>query len=103
VGAQRETAFGTEITRIKSCASRTSEFEWFALDDKKIAGKNKMRKKERQTKLVVQTRVIDEHHARVRHMADQLHEVYKRYKAGIITEKDLSPEQKRLLVKYFGL
>ena len=39
----------------------------------------------------------------VRHIARQLHEVYKRYKAGIIKEEDLTEDQKRLLRKYYGL
>ena len=40
---------------------------------------------------------------RMRRNAERLHEVYKRYKAGIIDEEDLSPEMKELLVKYFGV
>lgn len=39
----------------------------------------------------------------VRRIAAGLHEVYKRYKAGIIKEEDLTEDQRRLLIKYYGL
>jgi len=33
----------------------------------------------------------------------ELRQTYKRYKAGMIKEEDLTDEQKRLLKKYYGL
>lgn len=39
----------------------------------------------------------------VRRIAAELREVYKRYKAGIIREEDLTDEQKRLLRRYYNL
>jgi hypothetical protein len=59
--------------------------------------------KEKQQRLLPVKRVIDQERARVRRMASQLHEVYKKYKAGLLTENELSPEMRRLLVKYYGV
>jgi hypothetical protein len=54
-------------------------------------------------RLVPQKRVIDARKAAMRRIANQLHEVYKKYKAGIIKEEQLTSEQKRLLRKYYGV
>jgi hypothetical protein len=56
---------------------------------------------ERQVRLV--PRVVNPDRARLRRLAAQLHEVYKKYKVGLIKESDLTDDQKRLLKKYYGV
>jgi hypothetical protein len=56
-----------------------------------------------QTRLVPVVKKVDPERARVRRIAAQLREVYKKYKAGLLSVDELTPEQKRLLIKYYGV
>lgn len=63
-------------------------------------------RRETQTRLVVEKRRVDEmrvERARLRRIAGELREVYKRYKAGIIKDSDLTVRQRELLRRYYGL
>jgi hypothetical protein len=60
-------------------------------------------RKEIQKRLVVQKRVVDPQRAQLRRVAAELHEVYKRYKAGIIKDADMTQKQRELLKRYYGL
>lgn len=65
-----------------------------------------MRRVEKQEKLVHGKRRVDEmrvERVRLRRIAGELHEVYKRYKAGIIKDSDLTVKQRELLRRYYGL
>jgi predicted transcriptional regulator len=65
--------------------------------------------KKKETQVLLEPRMkaarkeIDETHRRMKKLAVQLHEVYKKYKAGIIKEEDLTEKQKELLRRYYGL
>jgi len=64
----------------------------------------KMRKKEKQVKLIKAERVSrDPRVAAFNRRKAELRELYKQYKVGIVTEEELTDEQRVLLKKYFGV
>jgi len=54
-------------------------------------------------RIIAAKKEIDVVQRRVRRLAAELHQVYKRYKAGLVKEEDLTDEQKRLFRKYYGV
>ena len=63
-----------------------------------------MVKKEKQTKLIVTKRPVrSSYKAQFNKRKKELRSLYKKYKVGIVTDEDLTDEQRVLLKKYYGV